>query len=198
MNPYVPGVWARRYEALPAAGKDAVIRAVNQIFAERTGVRRKLDPNRDMPLVRQWLRIRDEVMSEAAGTGELKPAGVGGYLTIYLGESREPLGPDVSDASRFGRIPISRVNRGRSNRPEPVTGKMDDGAVVLQDFYFEVQNGRGTRRAMAILPALLEATTMPGPVSAEFKRVSRGLVVSETTLRPARITSVTSGRVRLR
>ena len=61
-RPYIPGIWATKYEQLPPRRKDEVNTAVNQLLAQETGVARKLDPRRDMELVRRWLCIRDAVM----------------------------------------------------------------------------------------------------------------------------------------
>jgi hypothetical protein len=88
---YIPGTWAKKYEQLPQARREAVIRQVNQIFVKRTGITRKLDPKRDTKLVRVWLRIRDAVMS---GGASALSSGVGTKVFLWLdgfnGSSKDP------------------------------------------------------------------------------------------------------------
>ena len=62
MAKYVPGPEAQRYRQLQEADRAAVNEETNRLFADRTGVTRKLDPQRDQDLVVRWLTIRDEVM----------------------------------------------------------------------------------------------------------------------------------------
>jgi uncharacterized protein (TIGR02594 family) len=62
MARYVPGAEAQRYRQLSQVDRVAVNEETNQLFAGRTGVTRKLDPDRDQHLVAKWLTIRDEVM----------------------------------------------------------------------------------------------------------------------------------------
>jgi uncharacterized protein (TIGR02594 family) len=66
---YIPGVESRKYGQLSQADRAAVIQETNRLFAERTGVTRKLDPNRDHELVVKWLQIRDEVMRTRTSSG---------------------------------------------------------------------------------------------------------------------------------
>ena len=66
-RPYIPGPEARRYQQLSEAQRKVVDRRIARIFEKRTGVKRKLDPDKDTDLVRKWLRIRDEVMSGKTG-----------------------------------------------------------------------------------------------------------------------------------
>jgi uncharacterized protein (TIGR02594 family) len=62
MATYTPGAESRKYQQLSSADRAAVNQETNRLFADRTGVARKLDPNRDKDLVVQWLKTRDEVM----------------------------------------------------------------------------------------------------------------------------------------
>jgi uncharacterized protein (TIGR02594 family) len=62
MAKYVPGPVAQRYRQLSHLDRVAVNEETNRLFADRTGVTRKLDPQRDQELVARWLTIRDEVM----------------------------------------------------------------------------------------------------------------------------------------
>jgi uncharacterized protein (TIGR02594 family) len=66
MAKYVPGLEAQKYRRLSQADRAAVNEETNQLFADRTGVTRKLDPARDQDLVVRWLTIRDEVMKSRA------------------------------------------------------------------------------------------------------------------------------------
>lgn len=65
-RPYIPGIWAKKYEQLSRQRKDSVIFEVNRIFKDQTGIKRKLDPKKDKEMIRIWLRIRDDVMSGAS------------------------------------------------------------------------------------------------------------------------------------
>lgn len=60
---YEPGYWAGRFRHMAGAERQAVIERTNKVFAERTGVFRKLDPKQDRKLCDQWLFIRDDVMA---------------------------------------------------------------------------------------------------------------------------------------
>ena len=70
---YIPGVESRKYQQLSQAQRVAVNEETNRLFADRTGVTRKLDPNRDQDLVTQWLNIRDEVMRTRAASTASPP-----------------------------------------------------------------------------------------------------------------------------
>ncbi|MEM0926563.1 MAG: TIGR02594 family protein, partial [Planctomycetota bacterium] len=52
------------YRKLPRPDRTNVINETNELFSQRTGVRRKLDPKREPQLCDRWLRIRDEVMQK--------------------------------------------------------------------------------------------------------------------------------------
>lgn len=88
---YGPGESSKAYWALSATERSAVNAEVDRRFQERTGVTRPLDRKapKDRALVRQWLRIRDEVMAERANA---KPSPV--------------CGPDVTDelSRTLGRV----------------------------------------------------------------------------------------------
>ena len=120
-RPYIPGVWANQYEKLPRARKDAVIREVNKIFAERTGITRKLDTKRDVKLVRIWLRIRDAVM--AAGPGAL---GAGAFTRVFL--RLDDVEGSSKDPRHAGWIDVSKVER-----PQGVAVESSRRLVVVLD-----------------------------------------------------------------
>jgi hypothetical protein len=63
---YTPGYMAAEYKRLSPAARSAVNAQVDDRFRKQTGIMRKLDPNSksDRANVREWLRIRDEVMTE--------------------------------------------------------------------------------------------------------------------------------------
>jgi hypothetical protein len=63
---YVPGEQSERFWALPLEERNRVVAEVDTRFAKETGVTRALswESAQDRPLARQWLRLRDRVMSE--------------------------------------------------------------------------------------------------------------------------------------
>jgi outer membrane protein OmpA-like peptidoglycan-associated protein len=81
---YIPGVWAKRYEHLPAVERKDVNDEADRRFKKRTGVSRALDPNKDASLRAQWLRIRDEVMAQMAGQGSPDPRKTSNGLAFFL------------------------------------------------------------------------------------------------------------------
>jgi hypothetical protein len=76
--------WAQRYEHLPPAERADVNREVDRRFRQRTGVSRKLDPDKDQALVGQWLLIRDEVMAQMGGKGSPDPRKTSNGLIFWL------------------------------------------------------------------------------------------------------------------
>src|ERR1700722_5937807 len=64
-RPYHPGAYSKIYQALAPALRQKIAGAVDQIFVKKTGVRRKINEHgtADRMLVRQWLLIRDAVVS---------------------------------------------------------------------------------------------------------------------------------------
>jgi hypothetical protein len=63
---YVPGEQSERFWALPLDERNRVVAEVDARFANETGVTRTLnwESAQDRPLAREWLRLRDRVMSE--------------------------------------------------------------------------------------------------------------------------------------
>ena len=62
--PYEPGAMDRAFHQVPRHQRESVNQETNRIFQQRTGVRRSLNQSKeDEKLRRQWLRIRDVVMS---------------------------------------------------------------------------------------------------------------------------------------
>lgn len=66
MSTYTPGAQSRAYHRLPRGERGELIKEINRLFAEKSGVTRKLHPTSaaDRELRHEWLRIRDEVMDE--------------------------------------------------------------------------------------------------------------------------------------
>src|ERR1700722_11622458 len=64
-RPYHPGAYSKIYQALAPALRQKIAGAVDQIFVKKTGVRRKINEHgtADRMLVRQWLLIRDAMVS---------------------------------------------------------------------------------------------------------------------------------------
>jgi hypothetical protein len=66
-KPYHPGQFSEIYRNLPPNRRQQIANAVDEIFVKKTGVKRKLDEHSRAPedrvLVRQWLLIRDAVVS---------------------------------------------------------------------------------------------------------------------------------------
>ena len=56
-----------KLSSLPKAERAAVIDETDRLFAERTGVKRRLDPAHDKVLVQKWLSICDEVIAKRGG-----------------------------------------------------------------------------------------------------------------------------------
>ena len=63
--PYRPGQYSVMYHALGPGIRKRIADAVDELFVEKTDVKRKLNPHdiRDRVLMRQWLLIRDAVMA---------------------------------------------------------------------------------------------------------------------------------------
>jgi hypothetical protein len=81
---YKPGYMAAEYNRLSPHTRAAVNTEVDNRFRKQTGVMRKLDHNApsDRAYVRDWLRIRDEVMTERLRY-EVEP-GSGDYMLIGI------------------------------------------------------------------------------------------------------------------
>jgi len=64
-KPYHPGLYSQDYHALEPILRQKIADAVDAVFVQKTGVRRKIDEHSrsDLLLVRQWLLIRDAVMA---------------------------------------------------------------------------------------------------------------------------------------
>ena len=65
---YIPNAWSRKYQQITQTERAAVNQETNRLFADRTGVTRKLDPKLDQDLVVKWLQTRDEVMQTRAAS----------------------------------------------------------------------------------------------------------------------------------
>jgi len=84
---YKPGYMAAEYGRLSPAARAAVNTEVDARFRKQTGIMRKLDPHApgDRAHVREWLRIRDEVMTErlqyqvAPGSSDSVLIGISSY-----------------------------------------------------------------------------------------------------------------------
>ena len=63
---YIPGKMSQKFRLLSGPKSWQVTKETGRRFSQETSVTRKLDKNnpKDLPLIRQWLRIRDEVMTE--------------------------------------------------------------------------------------------------------------------------------------
>lgn len=66
---YIPNEWTRKYRRLPRSARDKVNKQTNELFYVRTGVRRKLNPDKDKALCVVWLNCRDEIMAADARAG---------------------------------------------------------------------------------------------------------------------------------
>jgi uncharacterized protein (TIGR02594 family) len=75
---YTPNAWSRKYLQLSQGDRVAINQETNRLFADRTGITRKLDPNLDKDLVVKWLQIRDEVMQ----SGRSSPASASAPVAI--------------------------------------------------------------------------------------------------------------------
>lgn len=62
-RPYVPGAASRAYARLSSRERAAVARETDRRFRTETAIRRQLRSPGDLPLIRQWLRIRDGVLA---------------------------------------------------------------------------------------------------------------------------------------
>jgi hypothetical protein len=69
---YVPGEQSKRFWALSQEERDRVVAEVDVRFVAETGVTRALrwESEEDRPLARQWLELRDRIMSERPATPE--------------------------------------------------------------------------------------------------------------------------------
>jgi hypothetical protein len=126
---------------------------VNKIFAERTGVTGQLNPERDVDLVRVWLRIRDAVMSGASkipGRLLLKLNGSGGSPNGSQGGWFELLG------SNYLSRPV-RDQPGMSATPPPtgMTGWFDPRKNPELQLYL----GQGLLRATVFVSASIRFNT---------------------------------------
>jgi hypothetical protein len=91
-TPYVPGPQAATHQSLDGGGRAAVNRAVDQSFAEATGVRRPLTPEPgDRQLVRVWLRLRDRVIEDRYGGAAIETTSTGAPHAPRVGERAEDL-----------------------------------------------------------------------------------------------------------
>jgi hypothetical protein len=111
---YVPGEWAHRYHRLKPADRNIVSAEADKRFKQRTGVATRLDPHdvRQRELVRQWLRIRDEVMAERASAVPIlaPPAPAGPKLAIPT-DQQEALGLVDAMLARTGPVAFSGFRR---------------------------------------------------------------------------------------
>lgn len=63
---YQPNQWSKKYRRLSQSKRDQINKRTNTLFAQRTGVTRKLNLEHDQALALVWLGCRDEIM--ASGT----------------------------------------------------------------------------------------------------------------------------------
>ena len=127
-RPYTPGVWAKKYDALPPGRKAAVDREVDRIFFERTGMQIKLDPYSNIDLVRVWLRIRDAVMSGATKA----PGRIFCQLDGLDGASKDPRHRGWFDVVQVGFPPMGSAPGGPfSTSGGGGAGRMAAPGVVL-------------------------------------------------------------------
>ena len=68
---YKPGEMARQYQRLAPHARAEVNRQVDDLFRARTGIMARLDSHdaTERPQVREWLRIRDEIMEKRVSGG---------------------------------------------------------------------------------------------------------------------------------
>ncbi len=133
---YLPGEMSRQYQTLPPTERTEINRRADELFRQRTGIRRRLDPSRaaDRPHVREWLRVRDEVMRRPAGSGPPVEARQRPALAYALDTLR-------SEAVNFGQrfIQDARVR----------AGYIEETLRFADDLLAEARAGRLTAEAAA-------------------------------------------------